>query len=143
MKYLHLRNTSLRPLALAVGTAWALTAGGCYSWHALPSTLPPPSDIVHQPVRVTLRSGQVRSLDDASVTGDSLIWWEERAFKLTRQRAGSLPVSEIAKLEVRRLDVGKSIAAGAGGAVVGTAVVVGLLYAAVLVGWKNSGGGVW
>jgi hypothetical protein len=117
MTCLHLLRTRLRPLALVVGTAWAFTSAGCYSWHALKPTLPPPSDLVHQQVRVTLRSGQRHDLLDAGVVGDSLFGEEERPLRLRRQR-WAIPVGEIANVEVWRIDAGRTALVAVGVAVV-------------------------
>jgi hypothetical protein len=122
MTSLQSLRTRLRPLALVVGIGWAFTSTGCYSWRAAPA-VPLPNGLAHQPVRVTLRSGQVLKLDDASVTGDSLTWSEERAFSFARR---TIPVTEIQKLEVRRIDAGRTAAAVVGVALV-TAVVVAVV----------------
>ena len=73
-------------------------------------------------MRVTLRDGQRLDLLDASVTGDSLIGEEERAFRLRRRR-WALPIGEIANMEVRRFSAGRTIVAMAGTAVVTVLVV--------------------
>jgi hypothetical protein len=119
---LQLLRTRLRPLALAVGLGWAFTSAGCYSWHAEP-TLPPPSNVVNQQLRVTLRSGQRRDFADARVVGDSLIGYEPRRAFWLQPHSESLPISEIASLEVRRFSAGRTVAFAVGVALLTVATV--------------------
>ena len=84
---------------------------GCSTWHDLRQVTPAPPAKGH--LRVTLRNDQRVELWDVHVTADSLIGSQDGTFHEHRR---AFSVSEIAKVEVPRLDAGKSIlyAVGAG-----------------------------
>ncbi|GIW50924.1 MAG: hypothetical protein KatS3mg081_0279 [Gemmatimonadales bacterium] len=108
-------------------------ATGCYSWVAIQpqelATAPEPAT-----VRVTLGRGDVVVLEQAALYGDTLVGRETTGERTGRNAEGQrvrqtlfrvlrVPFSEIAELELRRFDTGKTI---------GRSIAVGIPLAVVL-----------
>jgi hypothetical protein len=88
---------------------------GCYSSRSAPLASVEPQ---HQ-VRVTTWDGHAVELFGVTVSGDTLrgLAVRLRSLRFSRDMV-AMPVAGIAVLEVRRLDVGRSVAAGVGMAAV-------------------------
>ncbi len=107
---------------------------GCYSWIAVQAqelaTAPEPAT-----VRVTLGRGDIVVLEHAALYGDTLVGRETTGQRTGRTADGQrvrqtlfrvlrVPFSEIAELELRRFDAGKTI---------GRSIAVGIPIAVVVI----------
>jgi hypothetical protein len=120
MTNLHLFRTRLRPLALVVGTSWAFTSTGCYSWRAAPGG----TSVAAQravDLRLKLKDGRRAELYNARVIGDSLVGtaWDERLETGVR---ASVALAQVLTVEARQYSPGKTTAAVAALAITGLVV---------------------
>jgi len=102
---------------------------GCYSYQLVPlASVEPKND-----VRLTTRDGHREELGDVTVASDSVRGRSigQRWF-WTRRRSVALAVADLTKVEVRRLDVARSVRAG-----VAVAVLAGGAAWLVATNWDD------
>jgi hypothetical protein len=107
-----------------LAAACPLLLGGCMGWTDRPAPTPAASRIIPGPVRLTRADGSAVVLADAIIRDDSIMG----APNHNPDAGVSLPLSDVRKVEVRRIDVASTTWAVLLGGVAAARVALYILF---------------
>ena len=88
-----------------------LLLGACMGWHESITPMPAQVHALRSPVRVTRRDRFQVVLDSAVVRGDSIVGFRQGAV----EQHVAIALQDVAQVEQRQVDPGRTLMAGAGG----------------------------